>query len=211
MNEESLSANPTAEKSRQFPTTAQAADFLVARYKPLFPEADEADIAALIRDVDVVTKEPDPAVPPPNATPVLVKRFRWVIRNDDLNLLDSVLEGLKGAATAGFFMAVGVSAPARWGALVGLAIAILKVVRGAVNHGKQLSAELFAVLAALKNCGPATSEELAAKLSVGDATKWNVAAVQSALESLKAMPMNDGTVRALVAQQPDKKWVVSGI
>lgn len=196
---------------RQFPTAEQAVGFLVSRYVPLFPEVGEADIAALIQDVELVSKEADPALPPPNATPVLVKRFRWVIRNDDLNLMDSVLEGLKGAAAAGFFMAARVSAPARLGVLVGLATAILKVVRGAVNRGKHLPADFFAVLAALKDRGPATSDELAAKLSSIDAAKWNAAVVQSALESLKAMPMNDGTVRAIVAQGPDKKWVVSGI
>jgi hypothetical protein len=195
---------------REFATLEKAAGFLQSRV-PVPREAwADAKITALINDLGLIAKEPFAAPAPPGGFPVLLERFRWVIRNDDLNLFDCILDGFRGTASAGFFLAAGVSAPAQWGAVVGLATALFKICRSVLVRGKQLSGDLFAVLLALKNTGPATVDELTARLQKID-PKWNTAAVQNSLDTLKSLPMGDGTVRQLVAKGPDEQWQVSGV
>jgi hypothetical protein len=203
------SISPTV-SSRTFSTSKDASRFLQSRV-PGFSEAwSDTKNAALMNDLGIIAKEPVEDPPPPGGYPVLAKRFRWVIRNDDLNLLDCILEGLRGTASAGFFFAAGVSAPAEWGAVVGLAAALFKVWRSVLRRGQELSPDLFSVLVALKNGGPATTEELAARLLKTD-PKWSGAAVQSILDALKSLPMSDGTVRQLVAKGYNEQWQVSGL
>ena len=196
--------DPGAVNDRDFLTWDEAASFLKSRT----PES--LDIAALINDVDIIAREPIEVPAPPGGFPHLVERYRWVIRNDDLNLFDCILEGLRGTASAGFFLAAGVSAPAQWGAVVGLATSLFKVFRNALLRGKQLSPDLFEIIITLKNGGPATADDLTMRLlNIGN--HWNNSNIQHALDTLKALPMDDGTVRQLVAKGQDDRWQVSGI
>jgi hypothetical protein len=148
--------------------------------------------------------------PPPGHLSALVKRYRWVIIDDDLNLYDSILDGVKGSASAGFFYAAGISAPAHWGALVGLISSLFKVCRNALLRSQQLSPDMFTVLIALKNGGPATVEELIARLAEAGKT-FGANDVTAMLDSLKSLPMRDGTARQLVAKGYHDRWQVSGI
>jgi hypothetical protein len=193
-----------------FSTSEEATGFLQSRV-PLSREAwSDGKVGALFSDLGIIAKEPIEEPPPPGGYPYLAKRFRWVIRNDDLNLLDCILEGLRGTASAGFFLAAGVSAPAEWGAVVGLVAGLFKICRSVLLRGQQLSPDLFAVLIALKNGGPATADELTGRLLKTD-PKWSTATIQGILDALKAVPMSDGTVRQLVSKGYNEQWQVSGL
>lgn len=211
MTKSSISGDePPSVHSRTFSTSEEATNFLQSLV-PIPREAwGRATITTLIDDLGIIVREPLDEPPPPGGFPVLVKRYRWVIRNDDLNLFDCILEGLRGTASAGFFFAVGVSAAAEWSALVGLATVLFKICRGVLLRGKQLSPDLFAVLIALKNGGPATIDELTARLLTTD-PKWSTTLVQTTLDALKSLPMGDGTVRQLAAKGYEERWQVSGV
>jgi hypothetical protein len=196
----------------EFLTAGEATAFLVSRLQYSQVAAENVELSATAEEFGIVTKVSIESPVPPGGFSILIKRFRWVIRNDDLNLLDCILEGLRASASAGFFLAAGVAAPARWGALIGLGATTFKVVRSSVLRGKQLDPDLFAVLATLKLAGRAAEDELIAKLACGAAdSKWDIAAIQKALDALKAVPMSDGTVRQLVSKDYDGKWQVSGV
>ena len=202
--------DPRVTQFREFSTAEEATGFLQSRI-PLSREAwADSEITALINDLGIIAKEPIDLPTPPGGFPILVKRYRWVIQNDDLSLFDCILEGLRGTASAGFFFAAGVSAPAQWGAVVGLAAVLFKICRSVILRGKQLSPDLFAVLVALKNGGPATTDELAARLLKTD-PKWTTIAIQKTLDVLKSLPMADGSVRQLVAKGADERWQASGV
>jgi hypothetical protein len=196
--------------SKIFSSSNEAAKFIQARI-PLPRQAwDDVKTAEIIEELGIVSKEPANEPPPDGGIPALVKRYRWVIRNDDLNLLDSILEGVKGSASAGFFFAAGVAEAAKWGAVVGLVSALFKICRSILLRGQQLSPDLFTALVALKNGGPATVDELSTRLATADA-KWSAALVTTVLDSLKSLPMGDGTVRQLVAKGENERWQVSGV
>ena len=141
---------------------------------------------------------------------MLVPRFRWVIKNDDLALADAILDGVRAAASAGFFATVQVSAPAQWGAAVALFAAVFKVVRNALRKGVVLDARTYSIVTIVKKSGPLTGEELLVHVQKIHANE-TAESVRPALEALKAMPMRDGTVRALVAQDGAGRWVAAGI
>lgn len=172
--------DPRVTHFREFSTSEESTAFLQSRI-PVSSEAwADAKNTALVNDIGIIAKEPLDVPPPPGGFPYLVKRYRWVIRNDDLSLFDCILEGLRGTASAGFFFAAGVSLPAQWGAVVGLATVLFKICRSVLLRGKQLSPDLFAVLIALKNGGPAATDELAERLLKTD-SKWTTIAVQNTL------------------------------
>lgn len=196
--------------SKTFPSSSEAARFIQARMPVPRDAWNDAQTAAIVQDLGIATKESANEPPPEGGIPALVKRFRWVIRNDDLNLLDSILEGVKGSASAGFFFAAGVAEAAKWGAVVGLVSALFKICRSVLLRGQQLSPDLFTALVALKNGGPATVDELSARLTTMD-PQWNAARVTTVLDTLKSLPMGDGTIRQLVAKGESERWQVSGI
>jgi hypothetical protein len=173
------------------------------------PIGDE-QFADFVRSLDIVTKEQFNPPPPPGGFGLLVKRFRWVIKKDDLNLFDSTIDGLKAATSAGFFVAAGVSAPAQWGAAVGIATAVFKLFRAASTRGKRLPPEMFAILLSLKLEGPATASVLVSRLHL-NADVDSEHKVTDILTALTTMPMADGTVRQLTAKDSNGNWLAAGI
>jgi hypothetical protein len=193
-----------------FSSPEEATTFLCSRVPlPRDVWADHRTIA-LIDELGLAVKEETTDPPPPGHLSALVKRYRWVIRDDDLNLYDSILEGVKSSASAGFFYAAGISAPAHWGALVGVISSLFKVCRNVLLRSQQLSPDLFTVLIALKNGGPATVEELSARLAE-TGKNFSTSELAAMLESLKSLPMRDGTARQLAAKGYQDRWQVSGI
>jgi len=147
---------------------------------------------------------------PPGAAPALSKRFRWVIRDDDLQWMDALLDGLKASASAGFFVMASAANPATWAAVVAILAVLFKVSRHAVKKGKRLDERLFDLIFTLHESEGAESEELLARLRERDAT-WTMDEIEAGLKVLGRMPMNDGTIRELVSQLPNRQWRVSGI
>src|SRR5258705_12288435 len=59
---------------------------------------------ALAADLLSLWMEKVETVRPPGSRPAHVAALKWVIRDDDLKILDTVLESLKASAGAGFFV-----------------------------------------------------------------------------------------------------------
>ncbi len=109
-----------------------------------FPGLEEAVILEFrIEDVSKIR---------PGALALSIKKFRWVIKDDDIQLIESIFDGLKSAAGANFFLTVA-SAPrtAFVTSIVGIAGALFKILRNARNKGKVLAKEQFKVIVCLKN------------------------------------------------------------
>ena len=73
-----------------------------------------------------------------------------------------------------------------------------------------LDPDTYAVLSVLKSDGPITEQEVTDRLRKLNGN-WSQEAVREALEALKAMPMQDGTIRQLVAQDDQERWQTSGV
>jgi hypothetical protein len=146
--------------------------------------------------------------------PMVVRRLRWAIRDDDLKVLTSVCDGLKAAAGVGFFLA-SVPANATTGALVGVGVAVVQVIRQVMTKGVVLSDAGVTLLSALKAMSNgATIEELLAALQKS-ASKgsivWTIESISHELERLSRSATRDGTIIALAAVDGDYRWRASGV
>jgi hypothetical protein len=83
---------------------------------------------------------------------LMVPRFRYVIKREDLPVLESLFDGLKTAAGANFFMAVSKEDINKiWAAAIGVFCTLYKLYKNIRNKGKVLPSLEFQVLLCLKN------------------------------------------------------------
>ena len=193
----------------EFETLADGMDHMNRHFQQRWGVPKEA-AAALTAGIEIVVEQPTDEPPPPGGYPVLVKRLGWVIRNEDLGLADSILDGIRAASSAGFFLAAGITAPAEWGACIGLATSVFKLFRNALRRGRRLEPDLFTFITALKLAGPMSEQQLANML---DSVKspWDLLRVEHTIQALKSLPMRDGISRALVSQDHDGRWRLADI
>jgi len=183
--------------------------FATAHVRQTF-SSSETDVAAFLAEAQLIGKESVERTVPPGGSPVLIPHFRWVIKNDDLALMDAILDGVRSAAAAGFFVGAPLAHPAEWGAIAGIAVPILKVCRNAIREGKTLDPHTYTVLAAVKSLGPISESALLESLCTHD-KKWTLEAVRAALMSLKAMPVANGEPRQLVSENESGQWRTAGV
>src|SRR5688572_5653618 len=88
--------------------------------------------------------------PPPGAAAFMMPVTRWIVRDDDLKLLEALIDGCKAGAAAGFFMP-SVAATAVTTSTTGIVTALLKLGRQAWRKGRRLTPLQFAVLGAIKS------------------------------------------------------------
>jgi hypothetical protein len=127
----------------------------------------------------------------------------WVIRNDDLKVIDSVSEVVDRLATA-----------AAAGNIVHPMAAFLPCIRPVIKLFTALATKRAAlhldqrqVVVAMKALGrPASAEEIATFVDIGDAET-----VSSVLNELKAVHCVDGTVIAVAACGANGLWTTSGV
>ena len=133
--------------------------------------------------------------PGPLTAPALVRRFRWVVRTDDLKLFSTVVDALLKLPSP-----VGVFA---------VAADAFKLVKRARDKGAVLDPRFFAVVAALRVDGPMTADSLELLLRATDDT-WTRDELAAALQRLSAYPARDGSTLALVAHD-GQLWRVTGL
>jgi hypothetical protein len=113
MTTKSESESERSDDRLEFSTSDEAIAFIKSQLQHFPPISTEINFPAFVEEFGILGKVPLEAPLLRVGLPILVKRFRWVVRNDDLNLVDGILEGLRGSASAGFFLAAGVTAPAQ--------------------------------------------------------------------------------------------------
>src|SRR5215468_7301166 len=108
----------------EFNSASKAEEFALSRISKVLPGA-EGDWIEIIHGTQLIEKEQLSV--PEGGSPMMIDRFRYVIRKDDLKLIDAILDGIKVAAPVGFFGASGISGTAEVAAVIGLIIAGFKI------------------------------------------------------------------------------------
>ena len=80
----------------------------------------------------------------------MIPRINWIIKNEDLQLIDSLLEGLKTAAGVSFFMAPSIDSSKTWPAIIGIFSTVFKLARNVKNKSKIIDSTNFKILLLLK-------------------------------------------------------------
>jgi len=187
---------------REFLTSQDAEEFLLHRLR-----ADGSERSALVQiagETDLIERHAIHGAAPPGGARAMITKFRWIIRDDDLALFESIFDGVRLSASAGFFVAVDTPHAAFWGALIGVTATLFKLLRNVVNKSRALDASTFAVLLAVKGSNGITSEALAERLQRPHEEIVNT------LDALKSLPMNDGNPKQLVAKNQHGQWVTAG-
>lgn len=134
---------------------------------------------------------------------------QWVVRNDNLRLLE-VLSAAALAVTT--FAVVSASAPAVLA--VTLVLGCVALADRLQRKGVSLKEDDYKILMSLKAAGPTSPAELAERLGelhIFGAELWSVDETIAALERLKAVRVGDGSVEALVVEASDGMWSVNGL
>lgn len=147
----------------------------------------------------------------PGTFGLIVKTTRWVIKDDDLNLIKTIAEALLAVLTAGCVVDKSVQSLAQGTAGAAILLSIFQIYKSVSKKGKTLSSESFEVLWIVHENGPISSFEILRLLKRLDGN-WTIEEVDLILSALSSMPMRDGSVRSLVAlDKLSQTWMCSGI
>lgn len=188
--------------------SAYLAGFLATRLSD--SSVSSGSIPLLAQDLLSVWAVPVETVRPPNVRPAHIAGLKWVIRDEDLKVLDSILDGVKASAGAGFFAMAGITAVPHVVAGVGITAAFLKLAYNAVTKGVRLSPEDYSILATVigKPSG-LLAEEIYDRLAKVE-PNWTVEAISQRLTSLTEIPNKSGKI-ALVWKSADNRWRTTGV
>jgi len=145
--------------------------------------------------------------PPPGTLAMMVPRIRWVIRDDDLSLLDAVSDGVVAAIGTGWILNDPAGTQATVAGIAGVAAAALRVLNQIRRKGARISARNMKVLLALESSDNALSIEEAVE-GLEDLSREEVTA---AFKELQEVRLRDGTVESLIAQDATGRWSASGV
>jgi hypothetical protein len=138
-------------------------------------------------------------------------KFRWVIRDDDLNLLSSILSGAKstGGVAALKFIFGGISmAPAMLAAIVATVFVFIYKAR---KKGVTLTDLQFQIVRALKSSKTGMSVDQIGKWLSWAKRKTSRRMIEATLNELTKVRLKDGTVVPLVTQDAHGLWSATGI
>jgi hypothetical protein len=196
-------------KTMEFQNEGAFAQYLARELGERLPAGGGAALAHAIAGECVELSFPQV---PPGTMGMVLPIKRWIIKNDDLKFLESLLDGLKGAAAAGFFLLAGATPAATLAAVIGLAAMVFKIGRQALRKGRTLLPYEYGIVTVL--CGHRDGlmlSELVMGLDHFTRQKNNAEQVQDCLTRLKAINLADGTVVALVAEDAQGRWFAAGI
>ena len=137
---------------------------------------------------------------------------RWVIRDDDLKLVEELNRAILAAAGVGFFVD---SRKITAAAVAGLAVALFSVIRNASRYAARFSDDELVVLWAIKESSERlNSETLFLSRFEGrqcaDGSVWTLALLENTLRLLKDYPTSSG-VRRFIAQDGHGRWGLEGV
>lgn len=195
---------------REFNTEAEAIEALSQELSARYPQSN-CEWARISGRVSIIEKITVRAKKPQGeAAPALVRHFRYVIRNEDLQLFNAVLDGMVAAVPASFFIAPGVDPQTHWGAVAAIVAGLLKVGRQAATKGVVLDKQHYAVLTTLHDAGELAFDELLERLRQQE-PDWDDEKLRAALSSLQNAPSLDNSEVKLVISLPGQRWRTSGI
>lgn len=168
-------------------------------------------IAETCAEAFKVVELPQPSAPSAAGTMrFLTGRTRWVIRDDDLKLLEALTTAATAAAGAAFF--TGGPATPVTAAVTGLVTVILQLGRRVRKHAILLTPAQHLVAMALKTLGNgAALDDIVDRVNVlaegqHPEARWTAEDTKAELEALQRLRKTNGDVIALVAVDHEGLW-----
>jgi len=199
--------------SRAFEHADEFSDYLTGQLQALgFEQSAAAEVAAGIAPLWEVSESPPLR---PGRLRAVIPSHCWIIKDEDLDLLDTICKALVGALEGGLIGAV-VATPAGIAiALAKLSIEMVKLAKRMRDKGAVLDREQLDAVIALKSAAaPQTPAELAMRLGGSGMREACVdpsfAHTKRVLDGLTRIVTNDGSVRALVVEE-NGRWRVAGV
>jgi hypothetical protein len=189
----------------EYETKEEASEYLIGRFvrSGLAPTVSTEVGNHLVTGFEEVTL-PDP---PPGALAMMVPRIRWVIRNDDLSLLDAVSDAVMAALTTGWVVGVSPVAQPNVAGVAAIAAASLRVLNQIRRKGAQISDRGMKLLVALDSSErPLSREDIAEGLD-----SLSQKELADTFEELQKVRLRDGTVVSLISQDATGRWSVAGV
>lgn len=194
--------------SHEFQSAAELREFCRAE---LARRGIGAELAANLTDAvaDELT-ETRMKSPPRGGFGLMLPIVCWVIRDDDLALLESLWAGLTAAAGADFFQ----QSPSA-SVLTGIVAAVFKTVRKAAKKGVSLNPLQYRLLLGLKRSErgwTVTEATTWVNATLGsDGTEMTEDSICAELKALAKVRVRDGSVIALAMEDHDGRWSAAGL
>jgi hypothetical protein len=135
--------------------------------------------------------------------------IRWVVRNDDMNLIAQLSPSALAITT---YLTVAGSNPIVLA--VGLILTTLAIAHKFKNKSISLDEQDYKLLMTLKHLGPSSLSGLTEALnglSIYSPDSWTERLTLAALTKLKTARQADGSIVALVGESSDGLWSTNGI
>jgi hypothetical protein len=145
----------------------------------------------------------------PGSLGLILPRWRWVIRNDDLKVLDAMADGMKSAAAVGFFVHAATSTQLL-SAGAGMLAVVARLIRQAVVKGATVDEEELRMLLLLAaNPEGLLINEVVEILNRSESV--SAEKVQQVLDRLAKHAVADGSTAAFVSVDGAGRWRAAGV
>ncbi len=173
----------------------------------IYPATKTAGLMGSFTDLDKVvnligeTKIPVQHVI--DTSEILLPKFKYAIKNEDIKILDAILDGMKAAAAANYFQ----NSPSdkTVSAITGIIAALIKLGRDLLKGVRLNSTELM-LLIELKRQNPIETKELLQNM-IDKKVQIDEKELLSVLGNLSQKKSLIGTNVALIAKTVDGRWV----
>lgn len=177
----------------------QEADGFLQTYIGQIPNISVEKSRLLANNIKNEIKHLDFSNSDDKALSFIIPKFNYVIKNEDLPILESLFDGLKTAAGADFFMkASSGNANTMWAAAIGIFSTLFKLYKNLKNKGKTVTSRQFQILMALNNYPEGLELGFIKLILEPHNVELTEEQLQHDLEELGEIYTNDGSKRQLV-------------